>query len=161
MSSLPDRVSGSVQFKFKFQIQFRLSFGFYFNNYIIFSRPRQAPDGDAGIRREIRRMRRENGRRRKTFFRESFPAPFQRTCWKIMGAMLCLAAFCLRQNFGVFLRKLLKILQAAFFRSFLKNPPEFHLCEAKFCTRQGRKPFDLKVALVYRSFALEKSLLPS
>ena len=62
-----------------------------------------------------------------------------------MEVKTCLAAFCLRQNYGVFLRKLLKSLQAAFYQSFPKKPPEFPLCEAKFCPETKIRPFNLKV----------------
>ena len=61
-----------------------------------------------------------------------------------MEAMPCLAAFCLRQNFGVFLRKLLKSLQADFFQSFPKNPPEFSPAGENSVPRQRVKSFDLK-----------------
>ena len=103
--------------------------------------------GDAGDTNDTR----DSG---KPSFGEGFPEPFRRTCLRVMAVMPCLAAYCLRQNYGVFLRKLLKSLQAAFFRSFLKNPPEFPLCEAKFFPRQGRKPFNLKVKLTYRAHTL-------
>ena len=70
-----------------------------------------------------------------------------------MEVMLCLAAFCLRQNYGVFLGKVFKSLQAAFYRTFLQNPPEFPLCEVKFCPRQEVKAFDLKVKYADRAHA--------
>ena len=35
-----------------------------------------------------------------------------------------------------------------------KNPPEFSPVGGKFCPRQGRNPFDLKVKLTYRAHTL-------
>ena len=84
---------------------------------------------------------------------EESPSRPQRTCLQITEVATCLAAFCLRQNFGVFLKKLLKSLQAAFYRSFSKTHRNFRRYALKFCPRQGQKPFNLKVRLTYRANA--------
>ena len=70
-----------------------------------------------------------------------------------MAVKTCLAAFCLRQNFGGFLEKLLKSLRAAFYRTFPQNPPEFSPAGENSVPRQGQKPFNLKVRLTYRANA--------
>ena len=100
------------------------------------------------------------------FLERKFPCTLQRTCRRVMEVRICLAAFCLRQNFGGFLRKLLKSLQAAFFQSFPKNPPEFSPAGENSVPRQGIWPFNLKAKFTDRANARlnrcsqnEKSLL--
>ena len=102
--------------------------------------------GRRGIRRGIREMR-------GTFFRESPPSP-QRTCWKATEVRSCLAAFCLRQNFGVFCRGL-KGMQASPFHPRAKSTGIFPAGENSV-PRQGLKAFNLKAVFAYRANALVK-----
>ena len=90
---------------------------------------------------------------RGTFFRESPPSP-QRTCWKATEVRSCLAAFCLRQNFGVFCRGL-KGMQASPFHPRAKSPGIFPAGENSV-PRQGLKAFNLKAVFAYRANALVK-----
>ena len=108
---------------------------------------------------------RETDGRRGDFLERKSPHP-QRTCQRIMAVKTCLTAFCLRQNFGVFLRKVFKSLRAAFLQPFLKNPPEFSPAGENSVPRQGIWPFNLKAKFTDRANARlnrcsqnEKSLL--
>ena len=47
--------------------------------------------------------------------------------------------------------KVFKSLQAAFLQTFPKKPPEFPLCEGKFCPRQEVKAFGLKAKYTDRA----------
>ena len=85
----------------------------------------------------------------------------QRTCWRVMGVVLCFTV----KDYGSYdlsrdilpTAKLLWIFaedsRVCKHPLFVlgQNPPEFPLCEAKFCPRQEGKAFNLKAKFADRA----------